>query len=200
MITFILGFICIVASVADGADIYAISYSGTGGERIQDAIDDCASGDTVMIQPTGPDAYGLWLVQTPITLDSLSNITIRSTTDATLPVIQADSTNTPWTIFRVIDCSNITMRRLNLQGDGLASNGASISGTSNFTFTMGVIADTVYNGIIFEDDPSSYVTVNWTTFDDNGNVAIRAETPTLHSLYHCRFSQTRVPNRTKFSN
>jgi len=160
----------------------AFLYPGdTGGARIQNAVNDTKC-DTVSIDSVGPDTSGTWVVAQDIVLRS--NLVLDSS-GATPAVLTAAGGNLRVGLMRIEGRSNITMRRLSLQGGNKAPNGIWIAGSRDITVSQGTVSGALYHAVHIASTPSSNITISEVTLEDNGLIGVRSDTANLSS-YHSR--------------
>jgi hypothetical protein len=149
----------------------ALNYPGaTGGARIQNAIND-QSCSTVYIHPDGPDAGGVWLVSQPLMLRS--NQTITTAEEPRQPTLRSAASIRILMADRVTD---VTLRRLTLDGARTAVAGVLITGSARVEFTLGRIVRMTVFGIVARDTPSSQIRITRSVFEDNGMIDVRTQT------------------------
>jgi parallel beta-helix repeat protein len=168
------------APSSDGVCLASMYPGGTGGERIQNAVDDAAC-RTVSIDQQGPDA-GAWSVSRPIVLRS--DLVLEGSGSAQPVLTAIDSAGGAGLL--VIDRgSMISIRHVTLRSNKRAPNGIWIRGSRDITITQSIVSGATFNGIAITETPSSGITISETTVEDSGKVAVRTDTHDL-SAYHSR--------------
>lgn len=170
----------------------ASAYTGaTGRDKIEAALNDTHC-RVIELATTGPDAAGVWAVNTQIRIPR-SEVTIQGPIGAPPTLLASGSfSGAGMFVSKNSESHNeIVIRNLIMDGGNVALNGVWWNaGGTGFTVTQTTIKNMVLHGVHINTLPMSDVTVSGNTITDTGLIGVRTDTA-VNTAYHARVSVTK---------
>jgi Right handed beta helix region len=164
------------------ATCHAMAYAGaTGGERIQNAIND-TSCSTVEVDAGGPDAGGTWSIVKPVVLRS--NVILEGV-GAPQPTLVAAARFSGTGLLSLVGVSTVTVRNLTLANNSISPNGIWIQGSRTIAISRGAISGGLFHAVHLNTIASTDVRISEMVMSDNVNIGVRTDTPDP-STFHAR--------------